>query len=58
MNDLSEIKRANDAHAAKFGKAAGIADRLAQKAAKQKRVAESQQRARLLSIANKRIKTI
>lgn len=46
MNDLSEIVRANEKHAAKFGKAAGIAERLAEKEAKRKRVAESQRRAK------------
>ena len=47
MNDLHDLKRINEAHAEKFGKAAGIADRLADKAAKLLRVKESQKQARL-----------
>lgn len=46
MNDLSVIKRMNDEAATKFGKAAGIEERLAAKKEKLKRVQESHRRAK------------
>lgn len=46
MNDLSTIKRLNDEAATQFGKAAGIAERLAAKKEKIKRVAASHRRAK------------
>lgn len=46
MNDLSTIKRLNEEAAEKFGKAAGIEERLAAKREKQKRVQESHRRAK------------
>jgi len=56
MNDLSDIKRINEQHAEKFGKAAGIEERRAEKLAKGRRLAASQQRARLTAFAARKIK--